>query len=384
MRVLFTSVAAWGHVHPMVPLARAFVERGDDVLWATAPDACVRLGRDGIATTPAGLTEVEMGPRFAEIFASVAQLAPQDRPRHVFGKVFGQVSAVASFDAIHAAVGRWRPDVLIGEQGEFAGPLAAALAGIPHVCHAFGPRLPADRVERVEAEVASLWAAHAREVPRFAGCHDHLYLDIYPPSLASKVPTIGCDVQALRPETFATAGEALPDFVTAAGPLPLVYVTLGTVFNSMRVLADAVVGARELPVRVVATVGPNADPAALGPQPDNVHVARYLSQSDLLGHCAAVVSHAGSGTFLAAIAAGLPQLCLPQGADQFLNADAGSAAGAALTLAPDEATATSIRHALQRVLEDPAFAAAARVVAADIAAMPGPDAVAGMLASRYG
>lgn len=384
MRVMFTSVAAWGHVHPMVPLARAFVERGDAVVWATAPDACARLARDGIATTPAGLTEAEMGPRFAEIFASVADLPPPDRPRYVFGQLFGRVSATASFDAIHTAVGDWAPDVLICEQGEFAGPLAAALAGIPNVCHAFGPRLPTDRVERVEAEVAALWAAHGREVPRFGGCYDHLYLDIYPPSLASAGSSIACDVQALRPETFATAGEALPDFVTADDLRPLVYVTLGTVFNSVRALADAVEGASDLPVRVVATVGPNGDPEALGQHQDNVHVARYISQSDLLGHCAAVVSHAGSGTFLAAIAAGLPQLCLPQGADQFLNAGAGSASGAALTLAPGEATPAAIREALRRVLNEPAFADAARAVAADIARMPPAAAVAELLATRYG
>ena len=32
--VLFTTTPGWGHIHPMVPLARAFVERGDEVAWA--------------------------------------------------------------------------------------------------------------------------------------------------------------------------------------------------------------------------------------------------------------------------------------------------------------------------------------------------------------
>lgn len=383
MRVLFTSVAAWGHVHPMVPLARAFIARGDEVLWATAPDASARLERDGIPTTPAGLTEAEMGPRFSEVFDTVAHLPPQERPRHVFGKIFGRVSASASFAAIDAAVRDWQPDVLICEQGEFAGPLAAALAGVPNICHAFGPRLPADRVSRVEAEVEPLWAANGLDVPRFAGCYSHLYLDIYPPSLAAGPSAIACDIQLLRPVGFATVGEAVPDFVAADDPRPLVYLTLGTVFNSLRALSDAVQAVGGLPVRVVVTVGPNGDPAALGDQPDNVYVARYISQSDLLPYCSAVVSHAGSGTFLAALAAGLSQVCLPQGADQFLNAAAGQASGAAISLRPDEAGVDSIREAVDRALHDESVHAAARTAAREIAAMPGPDDVAELLAARF-
>jgi len=37
--------------------------------------------------------------------------------------------------------------------------------------------------------------------------------------------------------------------------------------------------------------------------------------------CAAVISHAGSGTTLAVLAHGLPQRLIPQGTDQFVNAD---------------------------------------------------------------
>ena len=34
----------------MVPLAMAFLERGDDVLWATGSDSAVRLEAEGITT----------------------------------------------------------------------------------------------------------------------------------------------------------------------------------------------------------------------------------------------------------------------------------------------------------------------------------------------
>jgi MGT family glycosyltransferase len=164
-----------------------------------------------------------------------------------------------------------------------------------------------------------------------------------------------------------------------------VYVTLGTVFNDDPALFGAAVeGARELGIRVVATVGPRNDPAILGPQPAHVTVERFIPQAELLPACAAVVSHGGSGTFLAALAAGVPQVLLPQAADQFLNAQAGERAGVAIAVPGAVAAAESVRAALERVTGDAAFRAAAERAGAEIAAMPGPEAVAAELARRYG
>ncbi len=92
-----------------------------------------------------------------------------------------------------------------------------------------------------------------------------------------------------------------------------------------------------------------------------------------------VVSHAGSGTFLGALAHGLPQLCLPQAADQFRNAEGGLRSGAALTLAPDEARPDAIVASVNRLLEDHAFRHNAELVAAEIAGMPSPSDVVQVL-----
>ena len=126
----------------------------------------------------------------------------------------------------------------------------------------------------------------------------------------------------------------------------------------------------ELAVRVVVTVGPNGDPDALGSQPSNVHVARYIAQQELLPHCSGVVSHAGSGTFLATLAAGLPQVCLPQAADQFLNAAAAARAGCGIAVLPADFSPGSVRAAVERVLDDVTVRAAAERLRDEIAGMP--------------
>jgi UDP:flavonoid glycosyltransferase YjiC (YdhE family) len=105
-------------------------------------------------------------------------------------------------------------------------------------------------------------------------------------------------------------------------------------------------------------------------------VSRYVAQQDLLPHCDAVISHAGSGTFLAALAAGLPQLCLPQSADQFLNAAAAEDARCGLALQPLDVSPRAIRSAVEQLLTDRGLRAAAERVRDEIASMPGPEQVA--------
>ena len=116
-------------------------------------------------------------------------------------------------------------------------------------------------------------------------------------------------------------------------------------------------------MNVVITLGTNGDPAALGPQPANVQVHRFVPQAQVLPLCDAVICHGGSGTMLGALAHGLPLLVLPQGADQFTNADLLAATGASRTLLPDEADPAQIRRCIVELLEDADLRAAARPAA---------------------
>ncbi|MGZ4620180.1 MAG: nucleotide disphospho-sugar-binding domain-containing protein [Frankiaceae bacterium] len=75
---------------------------------------------------------------------------------------------------------------------------------------------------------------------------------------------------------------------------------------------------------------------------------------------------------------------MPQGADQFLNADAVSAAGAGLALQPAAADADAIRASVARLLTDESFRTPAQAAAGSIAAMPSPDTVACVLEQLRG
>ena len=113
---------------------------------------------------------------------------------------------------------------------------------------------------------------------------------------------------------------------------PRVAVTLGTVnHHQVAVLRALIDGAVAAGAHVVAL---GADPELVGEVPPGVSVHAYVPMSVLLPASDLVAFHAGSGTMLAALAAGTPMIIVPLAADQPDNADRCLAAGVARVLTP--------------------------------------------------
>jgi UDP:flavonoid glycosyltransferase YjiC (YdhE family) len=202
----------------------------------------------------------------------------------------------------------------------------------------------------------------------------HLVLSPFPAGFRDPAHPLPATARPMRP---AAAGPVDPPawLTGLGGDRPVVYFTLGTVFNmeSGDLFTRVLAGLRELPVDLVVTVGRHIDPAEFGPQPRHVHLERFVPQAAVLPRCAAVVSHGGSGSVIGALAYGLPSVLLPMGADQPLNAGRCAALGVSLVLDAVSATPAEVREAVSTVLAEPGFRAAAERLRDEIAAMPGAD-----------
>jgi MGT family glycosyltransferase len=156
------------------------------------------------------------------------------------------------------------------------------------------------------------------------------------------------------------------DWSPPPGDDPLVLVGLSSTFmDHSAVLQNVVAALGTLPVRGLVTTGPAIDPESVD-APANVQVVRSAPHSEVLKYAAAVVTHAGHGTTIKTLAAGVPQVCLPLGRDQLDNAARVAWHGAGLRLKP-KAKPDAIAAAVKRVIEDPSFAAGARRLADAIA-----------------
>lgn len=369
MRILFCCTAAEGHFAPLVPLASAAREAGHDVAFATGPRFCERVRDAGFDAHPVGIDIDELERRFDPVRAELATLPPPARRARAYTGRFAEIEAPARLRELRALVARLAPDVLVHESAELAAPIVAAEAGIASVTHSFGLAIPTAALESAGAAIAPLWESAGLEPDRWAGAYRGPYVDVCPPSLQI------ADLPAAQPQPLRLVEARPPD----RGDRPLVYVTLGTLFGRaalFRLLLDAFA---EVDCEVLLTVGHRVEPAELGQLPANSTVERFVPQADVLPRASAVVAHGGSGSTLGALAHGTPLLLVPQGADQFENAAACAAAGAAITLPPPEQTDANLRSALEHVLADRSYAAAAERVAAEIAAMPAAAEVAELL-----
>jgi UDP:flavonoid glycosyltransferase YjiC (YdhE family) len=379
LRVLITTPSLLGHVHPMLPLARALTGRGHDVLWAIPPDGVSAVERAGFRTAVAGRPGLENLAEARRRYPELAGLPKHEVPDALFGKTFGAVAGPPALADLMPIAQRFRPQLVVCDAAEFAAHIVAAELGVPSVTKGFGPLLPERRVARASEEVAPLWRSRGLEPRPYGGSYDHLYLDVYPPELRAGSDAHVGRRQPLRPvvEDHVPDDASPATLPLPAGPpdAPLVYVTMGTVFNDPKPLLVVLEALRDFDGRVLVTVGPEADPAVVGIQPAHVRVERYVPQSLVLPLCAVVVSHAGSGTVLGSLTLGLPQLCLPQGADQFLNAAAIASSGAGISIMPADATPGSVRDAVDRLVGDATFRDTAHRLSTSIGAMPSPDDV---------
>ncbi|MFC6937049.1 glycosyltransferase [Actinomadura yumaensis] len=172
----------------------------------------------------------------------------------------------------------------------------------------------------------------------------------------------------------------------AGGDAPLALASLSSTFMDQRALLQRIAEALgTLPVRGLLTTGPAVDPATV-PAPGNVLVTAAAPHSAALSHAAVTVTHAGHGTVVKSLAAGVPLVCMPLGRDQGEVARRVDLAGAGITVGKG-ASPRTIARAVEKVLHDPSYRREARRLADEIAAETATDrAVAELeaLAERAG
>jgi UDP:flavonoid glycosyltransferase YjiC (YdhE family) len=192
------------------------------------------------------------------------------------------------------------------------------------------------------------------------------------------------DLPARLPANVRYVGPVLEDPHWVApvelppGRDPLVVVGLSSTHmrSTAGVLRRIVAALAELPVRAIVSTGPAVDPADV-PGATNVAVVRSAPHRELFPHASVVITHAGHGTLLKALAAGVPTLCLPMGRDQEDNVVRAARHGAVLRLRPT-ARPEQIAGAVRRLLDEPAFRLAAQRIGERLRA----DAASGSLVAE--
>lgn len=147
----------------------------------------------------------------------------------------------------------------------------------------------------------------------------------------------------------------MPEALCGDDSKPLVVVSFSSTFQNQRqAIQNTITAMADLPVSGLVTLGPSM--AKEGFQTSkHIKVVSSCPHSEVLPKAKAVVTHAGHGTIMAALANGLPLVCLPMGRDQTDNAMRIVHHGAGLKLS-SKAKPSEIARAIKRVLSEPEFA----------------------------
>jgi UDP:flavonoid glycosyltransferase YjiC (YdhE family) len=375
MRVLFSSTRGTGHLHPLLPYAHALRTQGHEVLVAAPAEVGETLRAEGLSHAPFDHPgDDKLGPIWARLRGAPADEALAIAVREIFA---GR-NAEAALPKLTATIDAWKPDLIVRDSVEYGAAIAAARAGVPHARVAvhmvsFEDELwevvspPVDKL-RVDAGLPADGGAFLRDEPVFSA---------FPASLDDPQSQRGQLPAPFRVrQVDASPRAASARWAPEPDPHPFVYITFGTIVGTSPTLRSvyrtALEAVASLPVRALLTTGRGMADGTLGTIPANVRVEEWVPQDEVLPHAAAIVCHGGSGTVRGGLAASLPMVVVPLGADQPHNGRRVARAGAGIDLpAPD---AGSLGAAIQRLLAEADFRHAARRIAEEIAALPPVDA----------
>ncbi len=371
MRALLTTVPAYGHFTPLVPLGRALAAAGHTVGVATAESLRHLVDREGFEFIAAGAVPSRAND------PDPGQSNPAALTNE-FLAIFVDGWARSFLSNVDTAID-WRPDVLVREEGEFGAPALAAELAIPCVDVGWGPIRPSALVDQVGEAMEPLWRQRGLDPDPLNGTYRWLYVDPCPPSLQSAHAASVETRHLIRPVSSPPSPGELPDWLVTL-ERPAVYVTLGTVpkfADDAPFFMAAIAALEEADVEVIVTVGPQGDPGAYASRSPRVHVERFIPQAAVLPHCVAAITNGGSGASMGALAHGVPVLAVSdrRSPSQVRNGDAVAAHGVGRHLARSDVTAPRLQGEIDALISDQRYRDAASEVAAEIAVMPDPSDV---------
>lgn len=360
VRVIATFVGGWGHAEPLIPIVDMAVAHGHGVIFVGQAAVVPRLESLGFATRIVGpdtLTSAR-GPLLAP-----NREAEQSVIRDHFITEFGTFRATA----LRSMFEFERPDLVICDEVDAGAIITAEAASVPCVTVnviAAGLLNSSDVVGEAWNKLrASNALSPDPNGDRLTGT---VMVAAIPRSFRHPAASWPPRMHFVRPAILA---QSAPRTTRSR---PLVYVTLGTVFNveSGDLFNRIIRAMSSVNGDVIVTTGSQIDPAEFNDVPSNVVVEQFRPQAEILPACTAVVTHGGSGTLLAALALGVPTVVLPMGADQLDNADRVNALGVGLLLDPLTADPIDIATAVQTLINDDSYRHRAASLATEAESQP--------------
>lgn len=344
----------------MLPYASSLRDAGHEVRFVTAPSFCAAVRRLGFQASPAGhdFTWEHAVDFFPEMATAAAEGPVQ--VNELSQRIVWEHWTPRMTDDLLGLLADWRPDLLVREAAEYGGSLAGQVADIPVACALWGAPFHDSAWDRHLA-VNHTFSGYLAQCERLGVSSDgrtalrgELMLSTLPPSwMAAGDSELG-RIEHFRSEPQDRAeGERLDPALTDRRSDGLIYATLGTVHNKQHRLRKAMLAALAgVPASVIFTTGPGIDLDRVGDPGENITLESFVPQSLIIPRADLVVSHAGLGTIIGALYAGVPMVLISIAVDHPINAERAAALGVAHMLDAADCQPERLRETIVGALAD--------------------------------
>ncbi|MFE9404062.1 macrolide family glycosyltransferase [Streptomyces sp. NPDC006530] len=353
--IAMVGVPIISHVLPSLALIRELVARGHRVTYANDPFVADRIESAGAELVPC---------------TSTLPVADNNWPADPIGAASLFLDdAVQALPQLHAAHDNDPADLYLYDIGAYAARALAEQQGRPLM--QLSPTFVAwDGYQ--EDVAAQLWrlpgadayrdrfarwladcGATTTDVDTFCGPPART-LALIPRAMQPHADRVDTDTVTFVGPCFDTRTDTA-GWTRPAGADHVLLISLGSAYTRQPAFYRQCIAAfGDLPGwHVVLQIGPYTDPAELGTIPPNIDVHSWVPQRAVLEQADAFLTHAGMGGCGEGLLAGVPMIAVPQGAEQFMNADRLVELGVARRVDTADATAESLRAALHDLLRDP-------------------------------
>jgi MGT family glycosyltransferase len=368
-KVLFFGLPLHGHTNPSLPLVRELVARGDEVRYYSTGAFASNIEQTGARYMPYRndfLSHLEQLPERMDELSWLLMRTTEDLLAHDLETFRAECPDYLVVDSI-APWGQWIGEALgvpvVTSVSTFAINRRVLQYALSHGVRPKSPRLALSKMRYI---AKSIWLArriarrHGIAGPGLTGLvfgrsnlnivYTSRLFQPFAETFDDRFQFVGPTV-APAPERSATSGQ------------PLVYVSLGTLFNADAAFyRNCFEAFRRMAVQVIMSIGSNVSATSLGPPPANVSVQPHVPQLEVLRRAAAFVSHGGMNSVSESLYYGVPLLVIPQMGEQETVGRRVEELGAGLYLAKERVSAERLRELVNRLLADDRFRRQAAVV----------------------
>ena len=320
MKILFTTHPGYGHVLPLIPLAMALKDKGHDISFATAKSFEKKINDIGFFCVPVGLDWNES--QLEQILPSIKESPPLEQ-NSMIRKLLWYDAPVPAISDLLLFFEKEKPDAIVSSGYDYSGKILAEMLDIPSIVHSIDIRLPEAIKNRVRGDYPDMLRKKFGLSVEQPLNKEILELSFMPKSWTLPGYESHSKEYYIRPQFFDNIkGEQHPDWIKQYNKNPIVYVSLGTVFNDYPLIFQSIIeGLKNESINLIITIGPNGDPDKFGKQPDNVCIKNYIPQTFILPHTSVSINHGGVSTIMAALNNGIPLINLPLSGDQAINSN---------------------------------------------------------------